>query len=294
VTRYGIGAEKFENFFIILPAKFEQISIANYLDHKTNQIDETIAKKEKLIELLEEERKAVINEAVTKGLNQNVKLKPSGVDWLGDIPEHWEIKRIKHICNIQGRVGFKGYSKSDLVSEGEGALTLGAKHIDKHFQLKLSDPEFISWEKYYESPEIMVKQGDILVTQRGSLGKVALVNSNIGEATINPSMILLNKIVCNSEFLFKYFQSKYFSSWIDLMNSGTAVPMISQEQLANLYFINPPISEQEEIARFVTEKTYIINNTIIKVQKEIDILKEYRQALIFEAVTGKIDVREYN
>ncbi len=173
---------------------FEQTAIANYLDHKTAQIDTLIAKKEKFISLLQEERTAVINQAVTKGLDPNVPMKDSGIEWLGEIPEHWEVKKLKLLANIQGRIGFKGYTVGDLVSEGEGALTLGAKHIDKFNQLNLSNPEFISWDKYYESPEIMVQIGDIILTQRGTLGKVILIKEDIGKATINPSMVILSKL----------------------------------------------------------------------------------------------------
>ncbi len=142
----NLHLEKIKELQLTLPPIEEQTAIANYLDYKTSQIDHLIAKKEQFIKLLEEERVAVINQAVTKGLNPNVPMKDSGVEWLGEIPEHWEVKQVKHIVNIQGRVGYKGYTVSDLVSEGEGPYTLGAKHINKENQLvmcnltKLSKP----------------------------------------------------------------------------------------------------------------------------------------------------------
>jgi type I restriction enzyme S subunit len=276
---------------LLVPPEEEQIVIANFLDHKTTQINDLIFKKEQFIQLLEEERVAVINQAVTKGLDPSVAMKDSGIEWLGEIPEHWEVKKLKLLANIQGRIGFKGYTVGDLVSEGEGALTLGAKHIDKFNLLNLSNPEFISWDKYYESPEIMVQIGDIILTQRGTLGKVVLITEDIGEATINPSMVILSNLKANDYFLYYFFNSDYFKSWIDLTNTATAVPMISQGQLGNLKLVLPNNDEQSQIARSIQKSTKKIDDIIVKAQQEIELLKEYKTALISEVVTGKVDVR---
>jgi type I restriction enzyme S subunit len=290
-TRINLRMEGVENLPIILPQSIEeQTTIANYLDHKTTQIDHLIAKKVQFIQLLEEERVAVINQAVTKGLDNSVHMKDSGIEWLGEIPEHWEVKKLKLLANIQGRIGFKGYTVGDLVSEGEGALTLGAKHIDKFNKLNLSNPEFISWDKYYESPEIMVQIGDIILTQRGTLGKVVLITDDIGKATINPSMVILSNLKANDYFLYYFFNSDYFKSWIDLTNTATAVPMISQGQLGNLKLVLPNNDEQKHIARSIQKSTKKIDDIIVKAQQEIDLLKEYKTALISEVVTGKVDV----
>ncbi len=276
-----------------IPKSFdEQVILANYLDNKTTQIDHLIAKKEQFIQLLEEERVAVINQAVTKGLDPTVTMKDSGIEWLGEIPKHWEVKKLKLLANIQGRIGFKGYTVGDLVSEGEGALTLGAKHIDKFNQLNLSNPEFISWDKYYESPEIMVQIGDIILTQRGTLGKVVLITEDIGKATINPSMVILSKLKANDYFLYYFFNSDYFKSWIDLTNTSTAVPMISQGQLGNLKLVLPNNDEQNQIVNSIQKSTKKIDDIIVKAQQEIELLKEYKTALISEVVTGKVDVRD--
>src|SRR5690606_7200025 len=122
VTRFGLGKSTILNLPVpIIPVE-EQTQIAKYLDHKTQIIDALIEKKEQLIQKLQTQRKAIINEAVTKGLNPNVKMKDSGIEWLGEIPEPWLSAKIKFVSNIQGRIGFKGYKKEDLVREGEGAL----------------------------------------------------------------------------------------------------------------------------------------------------------------------------
>lgn len=288
----------YQNIFIefkfCCPTLLEQERIISYLNRKTVQLNQTISEKERLIEFFREERQTIINHAVTKGIRAGVKMKASGVEWIGEVPEHWSVNRVKRVCKLQGRIGFKGYSKTDLVNEGEGVLTLGAKHINKKNELDLSSPEFLSWEKYYESPEIMVRQGHVIVTQRGSLGKVVVIDKEIGAATINPSMILLKDLSIDQHFFYYSFNGHFFTSWIEMVNNATAVPMISQEMLANLPIVCPDLEEQKEIVSYLNEKTAQIDTAISGIQQEIALLQEYRQALIFEAVTGKVDVRENN
>ena len=109
---------------VFLPPLSEQQAIANYLDTATAKIDEAIAQQQKMIDLLNERKQIIINNAVTKGLNPDAPMKDSGVDWIGKIPEHWEIKKLKHVCQAFGRIGFRGYSTTDRVDEGEGCITL--------------------------------------------------------------------------------------------------------------------------------------------------------------------------
>ena len=290
----GLSREDAYKKIIPLPSIDIQKGIAYFLDRKTTQIDELINKKQRLIELLKEQRAAVINRAVTKGLNPNAPMKDSGIEWLGKIPQHWEIKKLKYICVILGRIGFRGYKSSDLVPKGEGAITLGATHITKDNKISLLEPVYISWEKYYESPEIMVKKNDIVFSQRGAyLGKVGLIELDYGDMTINPSLILLKEIKINSGYLSYYLSGDYIRKIVDIISSSTAIPMISQEQLSNFICLLPPISEQTAIKEFIEKETLRIDRIITKTEKEIELLKEYRTALISEAVTGKIDVRDF-
>lgn len=221
-------------------------------------------------------------------------MKDSGIEWLGKIPEHWKKTKVKYVAQIYGRIGFKGYTKDDLVKEGEGAFTLGAKHIDKENNLDLSSPEFISWKKYYESPEIMVKKDDVIFTQRGSLGKVCHINKPIGEATINPSMVILKNIKIQPRFLYFWLCSKRIQSEVELFQANTAVPMISQFQLGNFPIIFPNNNEQIKIINHLDNSLNKISNIINKANTSIEKLKLYRQSLISEAVTGKIDVRGWS
>jgi len=288
----GLSSDFVSKFILCLPPFQEQKSIADFLDRETKLIDLLIEKKEKLIELLEEKRQAIISKSVTKGLDPDVPMKDSGIEWLGEIPEHWDITKLKYISDINGRIGYRGYTKEDLVEEGEGALTLGAKHIDDRHELDLTDPEYLSWEKYYESPEIMIKEGNLVIAQRGSIGKVAIIEENIGEATINPSLVLLNDIKSYNKYLYYILTSNLINNFLNMYLSSTAVPMISQEQIKSFLILLPPKSEQKCIANFLDQKTKKIDELKNKIQKQISNLEEYRQALITNAVTGKIDVRD--
>lgn len=210
--------------------------------------------------------------------------KPSGIDWIGDIPSHWTLSKIKFIGEIRGRIGFRGYTTADLVSEGEGALTIGGKHISNNV-IDLTDPEYISWDKYYESPEIMVSQGDIVIAQRGTLKRTAYISKNIGPATINPSLVLLTNIKINPKYLHSYLCSNATTEFIDYLNTATAVPMISQNQIENIRIIEPPLAEQEAIAAWLDEKCGEIDAAIAKVDREIELIDELKQSEISRVVT---------
>lgn len=200
---------------------------------------------------------------------------------LGSIPHDWEVTSIIEISSVNGRVGFKGYTKADLVQVGNGAYTIGGKHISRN-KLDLSDPEYISWEKYYESPEIMVHFGDILVAQRGSLGKSALINKQIGPATINPSLVLLNKIKCNNIYLSYYLQCKKAVDYCLSTNSQTGVPMLTQRQIGDMPILLPPTysKEQERIAEVLSNVDGLIETTEALLQKKRDIKQGTMQQLL--------------
>ena len=279
-----------KSIYIPAPDIIEQERLADYLDAKCSKIDEIIEKQQAIIEKLKEYKLSIITEAVTKGLNPDVEMKDSGNIEIGKIPSIRKPTKLKHLCNTQGRIGFKGYTTADLVDEGEGAYTLGASHLNNG-KIDLTDPVFISWEKYYESPEIMVKQNDILIVQRGStIGKVAIVDKNYGEVTINPSLVLINKIHIDSKYLLYALSARYIVNYINLIGTTTAIPMISQKQINDLVIIVPPDSIQISVVKYLDEKCGKIDANILKKQKLIDKLQEYKKSLIYEVVTGKKEV----
>ena len=202
---------------------------------------------------------------------------------VGVIPEDWEVKTLGELACINGRIGFRGYTVKDLVRKGEGAIAIGGKHISKNF-LDLSDAEYISWKKYYESPEIMVRQGDIVLAQRGTLGKSALIKSDIGPATINPSLVLINKIKCNNLYLIYNIQSSSVTDYIQQINAQTSIPMISQKQIEWIKIaITKLDSEQTAIATALSDVDSLISALTKKIEKK----KAIKQGLMQQLLTGK-------
>lgn len=284
-----ISSSFIRNAFIPLPPLPEQEAIVTYLDTKVAKIDEYISIAEKKIAALEELKQTIIAEAVTRGIHKEVPMKDSGVKWIGMIPEHWKVLCLKYLSKIKGRIGYRGYTAADLVSEGEGAFVIGGKHINQCI-LNTESPDYISWDKYYESPEIMVSKGDIVMAQRGSLGKVALIDKEINEATINPSLVLIKDICCDASFLYFYLRSNSTLTLIELLNTATAVPMISQKQIEKMPIPLPPLPEQQEIVTYIEAKVANINQLCQAERSQIEKLKEYKQRLISDVVTGKVKV----
>jgi type I restriction enzyme S subunit len=291
----NIGKGQITSAKFPIPSLAEQQKIVDFLDYKTGQCNRFIANRQKQIELLNEQKAAIINKAVTKGINPNVKMKASGIEWIGDIPENWKVSKVKFVANVKGRIGFRGYTVNDLVDEGKGALTLGATQINKEGEIDLAKSVFISWDKYYESPEIMVQESDILVVQRGStIGTTGIVGSNIGCATINPSLTILKRVKMNRYLLFLQLRSKIVKEAITTIFNETAIPMLSQNQISNFNILLPSNEEeQQSIIDFIKKETSTIEALISKYQKQIDLMQEYRTALISQAVTGNIDVRDW-
>lgn len=273
-----------------LPPLPEQRAIAAFLDERTARIDALVARKRRLVQLLKEKRQALITRAVTRGLDPKAKMKESGVPWLGVVPEGWEVKRFKHVVTVWGRIGFRGYTVDDLVDEGNGALALGASHITADGGVDINEPVFLSWEKYYESPEIMIAKDDLIVVQRGSVGKVAHVDRDLGPATINPSLVLLKNAKANPRFLLYVLLGGYIQSTITTLLNATAVPMLSQQQVGNFDLLLPPSDEQDQIVEYIDRETARIDALVTKVEQAVERLQEYRTALISAAVTGKVRV----
>ncbi|MDM5257063.1 restriction endonuclease subunit S [Bacillus toyonensis] len=201
---------------------------------------------------------------------------------LNNYPEGWSLSKIEDICQVKGRVGWKGYTKEDLMESGP--LTLGAMHIDSNNKLDLTEPVFLSKEKFEESPEIMVNKGDIIMAQRGSLGKVALIDKGIGEATINPSMVLLKGIKINSKYLYYALCSDNIQQTILSETSQTSIPMISQKQINNFLIPVPPLPEQEKISDVLSS----VEEAIEKTQEIIEQADEVKKGLMKQLLTKGI------
>ena len=288
--RLTLSYNELKNQFIPFPSIAEQQAIADYLDTATAKIDEAIAQQQKMIDLLNERKQIIINNAVTKGLNPDAPMKDSGVDWIGEIPEHWEIKKLKHVCQAFGRIGFRGYSTTDLVDEGEGCITLSPSNM-RDGQMQYEKCTYLSWEKYEESPEIKIFNGDILFVKTGSTyGKSSLVDNLPLEATINPQLLVFKNFTCNNRFLAHVLQTTTIKTQVEVSVIGGTIPTISQQKILNYVFPYPTEDEQEAIVAYIENKSTPINAAIKASERQISLLQERKQIIINDVVTGKVKV----
>jgi len=289
-TRINLRQNRLLDIPIFIPPLSEQEQIVSFLDTKTSLIDSLIEKTQRKIELLKEKRTSLINEVVTKGLNPNVEMKDSGVEWIGEIPSHWSKTKMKHVVDIFGRIGYRGYTTEDIVDEGEGVITISPSNI---FEDKFStdNSTFLSWEKYHESPEIQIFPNDIILVKTGStIGKTSIIPEDVPEMTINPQLVVLKNIKIFPKYLYYQTVCKFIKESFDIEQTGSSTPTISQEKVKDFPILEPPLSEQQQIVEYLDEQTGLIDKTISIEEKRIELLKEYRQSLISEVVTGKLKV----
>ncbi|HFO0560469.1 TPA: restriction endonuclease subunit S [Proteus mirabilis] len=270
----------------------EQKVIADFLDHETTKIDNLIAKQEKLIELLKEKRQAVISNAVTKGLNPDVPMKDSGVEWLGEVPEHWDRSRLGFECSVKARLGWKGLKADEYVPEGY--IFLATPNI-KGSDIDFENVNYITKQRYDESPEIMLQENDLLVTKDGSTtGTTNLVRSLPEPATVNSSIaVIRSRGNIHPEYLYYFFVSTYTQNVIKRMQGGMGVPHLFQADLRWFHILLPSNIEQKSIAKYLDIQTAKCDLIIKKATNAIQLMKERKTALILAAVTGKIDVRDW-
>ena len=290
--RMRISMDKLGNQFIPVPPNQEQKLISQYLDLKTQKIDTLIEKIEKKIELLKEQKNALINQFITKGLDPTVEMKDSGVEWIGEIPKHWELSKLKFVSRIFGRIGYRGYTVEDIVEEGNGCITLGPGNIINN-SLNLESKTFLSWEKYYESPEIQIFNGDVIFVKTGStIGKSCYVKKTKYQMTINPQIVVLKDLKINAEYLFYLSISPFFQNFFKTESAGGSTPTISQEKIKNFKIIVPPKEEQLKLIEVINK--YVEKNLSLetKFREKIKLLQEYRQSLISSVVTGKMRITE--
>ena len=281
-----VNKSTFASINVYVPPLPTQTQIANFLDRKTEQIDELIRIKERQIELLQEQRTALINQAVTKGLDPNVEMKPSGIEWIGERPAHWKPKRLGHVSTI-----FKGGTpKRNVDRYFQGDLPW-ARPVDVTAlkgTLYIHDTEIhISEEALSKSAARRLPPGTVLLTSRATIGEIAITTvpmaTNQGFANF----------VCNEQLLNIYlaYYLRAIKNLLISLGSGSTYLEVTKGTLVGVAIPLPPLSEQKQIANFLDSKTRQIDELIAAEQRKIELLKEYRQSLISEAVTGKIDVQ---
>ncbi len=273
-----------------LPSQQEQFKIVEYLNYETAKIDSLIAKQEKLIELLKEKRQAVISHAVTKGLNPNVAMKDSGVEWLGKVPEHWSVSLIKYQC----REITDGAHISPELENGK-YLFVSIRDI-KEGVINFDDALLTS-EKSYQylvHTGCMPFEGDILFSKDGTIGQTAITPPNVDFVVASSLIIIrpqLYKVI--PEFLDLLLRSDVVQEQVESFVKGAALRRLSIQNLLKIWGVFPPLTEQKELVGFVQLQLEKYKVLEVQAERQVELLRERRTALISAAVTGKIDVRHW-
>ena len=252
---------------LVLPPLSEQQQIVSFLDTKTSLIDSLIEKTGRKIELLKEKRTSLINEVVTKGLNPNVEMKDSGVEWIGEIPSHWVLSKVMYVLEFHNNVRIPLSSEDRGKREGEYRY-YGSTGIIDYIDDYLFDGEYI------------------LIGEDGSnlrLRTYRLSNVVSGKFWVNNHSHILSSKDGNNHYYSHLLELTDFSNYI----TGSTQPKLTMDNLKTVPMISPPLSEQQQIVEYLDEQTQLIDNTISIEEKRIKLLKEYRQSLISEVVTGK-------
>lgn len=287
VSYPAINSSDLTSMPLWFPPKSEQQDIVIFLDKKTAIIDELIAKKQRQIELLKEQRQAVINQAVTKGLDPDVKMKDSGIDWLGKIPEHWGVRRLKYV-SPEITVGIVVTPAKYYVDIGVPCLrSLNIK------ALKISDENmvFISTESNELLKKSMIFEGDLVSVRTGQPGTTAVVDSRFDKANCIDLIVMRRSSLFDSTYMAYQLNSSYAKGQYDSGSGGAIQQHFNIETAKNLLVIYPPIEEQKEIRDYLIKQDKIFHATMNTDGQQVNLLQEYRTALISEAVTGKIDAR---
>jgi type I restriction enzyme S subunit len=292
-TIQNVSAEKYANLYLPLPPLAEQTAIAAFLDRETAKIDELVAEQRRLMELLKEKRQAVISHAVTKGLNPNAKMKPSGVEWLGDVPEGWEVKRLGYLGRVQNglNIGGESFGSGDpFVSYGDVYKNATVPEV----------PSGLVRSTQVDQAKCSLVVGDVLFTRTSEtaddIGVASTCLHSNPRATFAGFLIRFRPKTGTlepqySKYLFRnQGVHEHFAGTMNLVTRAS----LSQDVLRMLPICIPPLHEQTAIAEFLDTELAKFDTLTAEAQRAIDLLQERRTALISAAVTGQIDVRNIN
>ncbi len=291
-VRQSLAYKEFGRETVLIPDKEEQLAIANFLEFKLAKIDRFIRKKKQLIKLLNEQKAAIINQAITKGLDSNAKMKPSGIEWLGDIPEHWEQYKLKYLITkpIAGAWGAEPKNDSNNI--------ICVRVADfKEYEIKADN---LTIRNIEAKPEQILQHGDLLLEKSGGgektpVGRVVLFNQVFKAVTSNfVAKFSPKTVLVTSEYLLYIFKLINSVKWnFKSIKQTTGIQNIDTYQYLDNWIFIPKINEQKDIVNHIKNEFIILDETISTIEKEIALVEEYKTALIAEAVTGKIDVRDF-
>lgn len=288
ITRFGLGQDVIGSLPVPTPPTELFKTIADKIDRETTRIDALIAKKTQFIELLKEKRQTLITHAVTKGLTSNVKMKDSGVEWIGEVPEHWTIGRLKDL--VKGGFTY-GANESGLDGDTDGPRYIRITDINSNGTLNNGSVKKL--DRITAQPYLL-KDGDILLARSGAtVGKSFQYREDMGPACYAGYLIKVTPADnTTSDFLSFFFQSSTYWEFIGLTSIQATIENVSAERYASIPLVIPPLVEQVEISNYLVRSSQKIDLLRLKTQRSIDLLRERRSAFITAAVTGQIDLRE--
>lgn len=280
-----LSQENLNNYPIPVPPIEEQKAIARYLDDVCAKIDALVNEKQTHVNELRAYRTSLITETVTHGLNPDVSLRPSGIDWLGNIPEHWKTSKLKYIGDARNGLT---YSPEDICDESNGVLVLRSSNIQND-SLYFENNVYVS----KKIDDLMMQEGDILICSRNGsaylIGKCAIIPKDV-EATFGAFMMRYRSKI-NKKFTL-YLIRTTLAQYRELFSTST-INQLTNAMIGNMRVALPPLSEQKEIAEFLDAKTAKIDEAIGELETQLKDLADYKQSVISEAVTGKVDVRDW-
>ncbi|WP_411960426.1 restriction endonuclease subunit S [Pseudomonas mandelii] len=294
----GLAVERVTDLYVSVPALGEQLAIAAHLGHETTRIDALVEKKTRFIELLREKRQALITHAVTKGLDPNAKMKDSGVEWLGEVPENWSVLPLRRgmsfLTDYEANGSFADTKENVSLDAGEPfAWYVRATDLENG-NLGISEcTRYCDEKTYIFLKKTALRGGELLIAKRGEIGKVYIMPETCKPATLAPNLYLirLNKLLL-PEFAFYWFTSSYGRPQLELADKSTTIGALYKDDVRDIICTFPPASEQKQIVESISGSCTRLKVFEEKVEKSIQLLKERRSALIIAAVTGQIDLRE--
>ena len=286
-TQPNISQEKIRNQHIVKPSLEEQQQIADYLDTKCSEIYATAEDIQKEISLLEEYKKSVITEAVTKGLNPDAEMKDSGIEWIGEIPKHWKVARLKHVLSEAMK-----YGANETGVEYSSEMPRYIRITDISLDGKLKDTGKLSLPNNV-AKEYILKDKAILFARSGAtVGKTFIYKSEYGKMAFAGYLIsaYCNEKLFSPELLYYFTNSFAYSEWINRVFSQSTIQNIGADKYVNMILTVPKITEQQQIVSYLDSKCSEIDSLIADKKRQLDILADYKKSLIYEYVTGKKEV----
>lgn len=284
IGQWDLSKSRMKSIPFIIPSNDEQQKIAQFLDNKTAKIDQAVDLAEKQIALLKEHKQILIQNAVTRGLNPDVPLKDSSVEWIGQVPEHWDVKKLKFVSKI---------NQHTLPENTNGSLSI--KYVDigsVSFENGIEKVENFSFKNAPSRARRLANKGDIVVsTVRTYLKAITMVKEEYQDCIFSTGFAVVTSNECLKDSFFElYAKSDAFTEQVSVFSKGMSYPAINSTDLSNLWITVPPLSEQQKIADYLDTQTAKIDQAIALKTDHIEKLKEYKSVLINNVVTGKVQV----